>query len=341
MPGNASTLLSTVSQSEFTDLIEKKFSMVSQLVEPMAQQLYISEDLSEHTGNTRRYDEVDTETFASDKPEGSDAAKVRAGVGYNATMTAVRRAAEIDITFEMRRYNKKPQVVNALTNLATFVPQRADLDLTHRFTFATSTSYTDRDGNSVTTTVGNGSALCVAAGALAFVGTTVRNRLLGDAVFSQGALEAAELLGETETLNNFGNKRVVRFNTIVTSSDPGTVRDVRQVLESTADVDAAHAGVLNTYRGQYSHVILPYLATTATGAYDSKKRQWWFLGSFGLGTNGWQAYYGVFEPTNLKTPSSGNNGEDIHNDNWTYGTRGSYGIVTLSGRGLIGSFPTS
>lgn len=340
-PGNSSTLLSTVSQSEFTDLIEKNFSMVSQLVEPMAQQLYIMEDLADHTGNSRRYDEADTETFASDKPEGTDAAKAAAGIGYNVTMNAVRRAREIDITFEMRRYNKKPQVVSAMTNLATFVPQRADLDLTHRLTFATSTSYTDMDGNTVATTTGDASALCVSNHALAFSSSTYRNRVSGDPVFSQGALEAAELLAETNILSNYGEKRVMRFNTIITSTDPGTVRDVRQVLESTADVDAAQSGVLNTYRGQYNHVKLAYLASTAAGAYDSTKRQWWFLASTGMGTNGWQAYYGVFEAPNLKTPAPGNNGDDVHNDNWTYGTRGSYGIVTLAGRGILGAFPTS
>lgn len=340
-PGSSTTWLNTVSQSEFTDLVEKDFSIFGQMVEPQAQQLYIYDNLEAHSGNTKRYDEADTETFASNKPEGSDAVKATAGVGYNMTMTAVRRAAEIEISWEMRRYNKKPQVVTRLTSLNHFCPQRADLDLTHRFTFATSTSYTDLDGTSVTISVGDTNALCVASHSLAFSSTTYRNRLNGDAVFSQGALESVELLTTSDIYSNFGEKRIMNFNTIITSDDPGTIRDVRQVLESTADVDAAHSGVLNTYRGKYRHVVLPYLATTATGARDATKRQWWFLASVGNGEAGWQAYYGVFEPANLKTPAAGNNGEDIHNDNWTYGSRMSYGIVALSGRGIIGSFPTS
>src|SRR3990167_2437970 len=338
-PGNSTSLLNIVSLSEFTDLVEKRFSMVQGLVEPMAQQLFIFDNLESHTGNTKRYDEVDTETFASDKPEGTDAVKATAGVGDNVTMEAVRRAKEIDITWEMRKYNKNPQVVSALTSLNHFVPQRADIDLTHRFTFATSTSYTDMDGNSVTIDVGDDLALCSASHLLAFSATTYRNRISGDPIFSQGALESAELLTTSDVYNNFAEKRVMNFNTIVTSDDPGTIRDVRQVLESTADVDAAHAGVMNTYRGKYRHVALPYLATTAAGARDATKRQWWFLMATGQGVEGWQAYYGVFEPATLHTQAPGNNGEDIHNGNWTFGTTGSYGIVALAGRGVVGSFP--
>jgi len=64
-----------------------------------------------------------------------------------------------DITFEMRSENRHVEVVNSLTNLATFSPQRAAIDLTHRFTFATATSYVDMDGDTVSTVVGDGLAL--------------------------------------------------------------------------------------------------------------------------------------------------------------------------------------
>lgn len=339
--GSSTSLLNSVTLSEFTDNVEKDFSLFNQMVAPAASQMFIYENLEAHTGNTRRYDEADTETFASDKPEGTDAVKARAGVGYNMTMSAVRRAKEIDITWEMRRYNKAPQVVSQLTALNWFCPQRMDIDLTHLLTFSTSSSYTDMDGNSVTVTVGDGNPLSYATHALAFSSTTYRNRLSGDAVFSQGALESMESLTTSDVYSNFGERRVMNFNVIFSSDDPGTVRDIRQVLESTADVDAAHAGVLNTYRGKYRHVVLPYLATTAAGARDSAKRQWWGIAAIGQGTAGWQAYYGVFEAPNLKTPAPGNNGEDVHNDDWTYGARCSYGKVVLSGRGIVFSNPVS
>jgi len=327
---------------EFTDLTEKTFVMVGEHLDLPAQQLFIFDNLAEHSGNTKRYDEVDTETYASRKSEGADASKARAGVAYNITMTAKRIAREIDITFEMRRYNKAPQVVAAMLNLASFCPERVDLDLTHRLTFATSTSYTDQDGDSVTISVGDGLALVSTVHTLDFSASTYSNQVAGNPVFSQTGLEAAELLAVTNILSNYGEKRKMNFNTIVSGDDPNTVNAIKQVLNSTADVDAAHAGVMNTYSGKYRHVVLPNLATDANGAYNSAKRQWWGLIAVnGTAMNSWQAYYGVFEPNNLKTPSAGNNGEDIHNDNWTYGTRMSYGDAILSGRGFIMANPVS
>ena len=343
MASGPTTLLNTVTLSEFVDLTRREWSLNQEMVSVgNAKQLFITSDETANTGNSRIYHEADTETFGELKREGEDAKKAQVGVGYNITVTAKRIAKEIDITWEMRRYNRYPEVEGQLTALNHFCPQRMELDLTHRFTFASSTSYTDLDGDTVATAMGDTYALCYATHGLAFSSSTYRNRVSGDPLMSQGALEAAELLTVTNLLSNFGERRVMNFNTIITGDDPNTCRTVRQILESTADIDAVQSGILNTYKGSYRHVILPYLATTATGAYDSTKRRWWFLGAIGNGSSmSWQAYCGVWENPNLKTPAVGNNLEDGHNDNWTFGTRAAYGIAALSGRGLIGSLPTS
>lgn len=335
----STTLLNTVTLSEFTDLVAKEFAMTQQMVSPVAKKLFIMDDMSANTGDSRRYDEVDTETFASLKREGMDASKAAVGVGYSKTMYAKRIAKEVDITWEMRRYNKKPEVMGQLTSLSHFCPQRIELDLTHRFTFAGSTSYVDMDGETVDITTGDGLSLVNAAHTLKFSASTYRNRVTADPVFSTSALEAAEQLTVSNILSNFGERRVLNFNTIVSSDDPATVREIKKTMQSTADVDQDNPGVINTYKGKYDHVILPYLATTATGAYDSTKAHYWFLMAAGQGVMGWQAYFGQFEAPHLKSPApaEGNNGEDVHNDNWTYGTRAAYGICAISGRGIIGS----
>lgn len=339
MAGNFATWLNTASQPEFSDLVTKQFIFINDKVKPVAAQLFIYENLVGYNSSSKRYDEVDVETFASVKEEGVNAKKAKAGIGYSKTMTAKRVAKEIDISWEMRRYGQQYKVKSQLTSLNEFVNQRTELDLTHVLTFATSTSYTDMDGNTVTTTTGDGYALAYATHTLAFSSSTYRNRIASDPAFSQTGLESAEVLFASDILSNFGERRVMMPNTIITTDEPSLTNDVRKVLESTADVDAAHAGVTNVYSKKYKHVILPYLATDATGARDTTKKRWWGLAS--IGNMGWQAYYGVFEPANLKTPTAGSNGEDVHNDNWTYGCRGSYGIVAVSGRGLVMSCPTS
>jgi len=342
-PGLQTNLLNIVSLSEFTDLVTKKFELSKNMVETnVARQLFIYSDEASNTGNTRRFDEVDIQTFGRLKEEGADAKKASIGVGYYKIMTAKRIAMEIDITWEMRKYNKKPEVINQLTSLNQFGPQRLELDLSHVFTFCNASSYVDLDGKTITTTTGDGNPVVYATHALAFSSDTYRNRVSGDPVFSQGGLEAAESLGVSDVLSNFGERRTLNFNKIVTTDDPNTCRTVRQVLESTADVDSSNSGVKNTYAGSYIHVKLPWLATDNVGSRDATKRRWWFIGAFGQGASAsWQAYLGVWEQANLKTPAPGNNGEDVHNDNWTYGCRISYSNIVLSGRGLIGSLPTS
>lgn len=341
MLSGPTTLLSTLSLPELTDLIRRNFTIVNQRVARNAAELFINDMVGPNSGNSKRYNEVDTQTFARLKREGQNAVKAQAGLGYEKTATAKRIAIEIDITWEMRRYNRDQEIVTAMTTLAEFCPSRQDLDLTHVFTFSNATSYVDMDGATVDNSGGDGLSIINTAHTLAFSPITWSNRVSGDPIFSQGALEAAERLTTTDILNNFGDRRVLNFNTIITGDDPTTCRLVRQILESTADVDAVQAGIVNTYKGKYMHKVLPFLASTATGAKDTTKRQWWFLGAVGQGQMGWQSYYSLYEPANLLTPAPGNNGDNIHNDDWTFGARMAYSIATVTGRGLIGSLPTS
>jgi len=334
--------LNTVTLSEFTDRVEKRWVQDMALIPERAKQLFISSDEAANTGDTRRYDEIDTETYALRMNDGVDAAAAIVQKGYNKIMTCQRIAREISITWAMRRFNKYPEVVARLTSLTHFCPQRMDLDLTHRFTFAEDSSYTNMDGETVTTTVGDGYQVLYATHTLNGVSTTYNNIVTGAPRFSTAGLEAAEAIATTQILSNMGEKRTMEFNTIVTGDDPNTVNRVKRFLQSTADVDGANSGVVNVYKNKYRHIILPNLATTATGAYNSAKTKYWFLVAASGDARGWQAYIGVWEQPHLKTPSpaEGNNGEDVHNDNWTYGCRAAYGIVTVSPRGVIGSLAT-
>lgn len=331
--------LNTVSIYQFTDLIKRDFSVHNDnFVETgKAAKLFIYDDVADHTGDRKRYSEIDTETFASVKPEGDDAAKAHVQYGYEKDCIMRRFAREIDITWEMRRLNKKPEVMTKLQSLNHFVPNRLELDLTHRFTFGTATSYTDVDGYTVDTTVGDTLALISSVHTLRASSSTYSNVITGNPTFSKGGLEIAESIANTNILSNFGERRVMQFNWIVSGDDPTTVNDIKQFLNSTADVDQNNPSVTNVYYKKYMHLVLPYMATTASGAYDSTKAKYWGIVAAGQGQSGWQAYLSVWEAPNLRTPATGNNGEDFHNDNWSYGCRGAYGICAVTGRGVIWS----
>lgn len=339
MEGN---LLNTITFPEFTDLVRREWVATQQMIKPVAKQLYITDPIGKGKGNSKKYDEYDTETYAKLKRQGEAVSKASIGVGYEKTMYKKRIGLEIDITQEMRDENQYPIVGASITNLTHFCPQRIELDATHRLSFGQSTSYTDMDGETVDLTGGDGLAIFSAVHTLKFSATTWSNIVPGNPLFSQGALQSAKLLTTTNILNNFGDKRVLNWNTIITGDDENTVASVKQFLNSTSDVTQNNSGVMNIYQNAYKHLILPQLATTASGANDSTKRLYWFIGALNQGLNGLQAYYGEWEaPHMVATPATGNNMEDGHRDVWSYGTRAGYGFVMVSGRGIIGSFPTT
>lgn len=332
------TEINTLSITDLTSLTQQRFLEGPMLVKDFddAMSLYIRDDIPVNTGSTRIYKEIDGETYASYKGEGADARKARVIIGYNVTMTKRRFAKEIDITYEMRMENRHPEIVSALTDLSQFCYQRMALDMSHRLTFATATSYTDMDGETVSTTVGDGLALVSAVHTLSGSSTTYSNVITGNPLFSKGAFQVARYQSITQILSNFAERRVMTFNTVVTTDDPTTIDSVKVLIQSQTDPTQNNPGVINTYAGQFHLVILPRMATTATGARDTTKDKYWaFIATEGTASQRWQAYVGVWEEPNLKTPAPGNNGEDIHNDNWTYGTRCGFGIVAVSGRGFL------
>lgn len=325
-------MLSTLTLPEFTNLVRIGWQDPANRIPRRARQLFRIDPVGDNNGTERLYGEFDTETFAKRKPEGSDTKKARVGTGYHKLAKLKRYGLEIDITLEMRRYNKYPEVQAQLTNLAGFGTNRQELDLTHRFTFAGATSYVNMDGETVDISVGNGLSLVNSAQTLANSSVTYSNRVSGDPVFSATALEAAQLLSVSSIYSNFGEKRVQAFQYLVTGDYPTVTNEVMRQLQATAQVSAPNAGVPNVFNALYTHIALPYLATTATGAADSAKKNYWFLVS-----NTWSAYLAEWEAENLVTPTPGNNLEDRHADVWTYGVRIGYDIAVVSGRGVIGS----
>lgn len=322
--------LNTISLNDFVKLagviwLKAKDSLVAYA---RSSGMFVEDPVPQNTGNVRDYSEIDLEEYAKFKGQGDQAARARTQQGYTKTLTLYRVAVDIGITYEMRSQNKYPEVTRRLTNLGGLAPNRQDLDLTHRFTFGTATTYTDMDGRTVDISIGDTLALFSTAHTLRGSGTTYRNRLANNPIASKGALEGMEQLVVEQTYNQFGEKVVVPFDIIWHSDDPNTCNTVREYLQSTAAVDpGVNSGVINVYKGKYRDVILPRLATDANGAVDSTKRKYWGLASSTMSS----AYLAEHEPARLKTPANLNAGEEFSTDDWNFGVRAGYGIAIVSG----------
>lgn len=342
-PGNMGTIEATFTFPELSNLVKKMFAETLPQVPLDAKPLFIFKGIPQGQGDSIQVNEQDFTTYAADMPEGLNAKKGNFGVGYHKAVLWHRYGLEYDITYKMRTTAQWLDIVTATVQaLSQAVPQRENLDMTHMITFGNATSYVDQDGFIRDTSTGDGLSLFNAAHTLAFDARTYSNIVPGNPQFSKSALEAAELLTKSNILDNFGKLRRMEFKTIWCADTPTLTNSIMQYIRSVSDPVQANPNVENPYKGKYDILPLSLLATDANGLYDSTKQNWWGIAALmGVGGQRWQAYRVQWEAPRLKPMPTGafssTNAEDVHNDNWTYGSRGTENYASLSGRGIIGS----
>ena len=279
--------------------------------------------IPENTGNTREFSEIDLEEYADNKGQSDQAERAKVQQGYTKTMTKKRVAKDIGISYEMIHENKYQEVVRRLTNLGALVPNRMDLDLAHRLTFMTSTSFSDKNGSTVDTAMGDTYALGYSAHTIKTAATTYRNILANNPRLSKGSLQAMRRLIVEETVNQFGEKVTMSFNTLWTTDDPEDMDMAAELLRSTSNPDQNNAGVINVDQARFTHKFFPRVATDANGAVNTDKRHYWGIYSSANS----QAYLGIWEEAHMKGPEE----EEFSTDDTVFGVRGGYGIVIVSG----------
>lgn len=327
--------ISLLKLPQLGDLIDRKFEKALLEVPQVFKNsnIVVKEPMSMNTGLYKRFSErITTDTYSSLRPEGADSKVAKVQYGYEKDLFIQSRTKQISITKLMRDAGKNREIKDLISILVNTIPNGIELDLTHRLTFAWSTSYTDRDGQVVDTTVWDGLALISATHTLTGAADTYSNQIPSNPAFSKAALAAAEKLAVENTFNNMWVKKVLNFNTIITTDDPDTCNSVKELLNATADVTTSNSGTFNVYKSSYTHLKLPLVATDVRGWVDTSKRKYWFLAS----TEASDLYYSELNAPYIVKPEDAN-GKDISSENWTYLSGGSYGITAVSGRWIKGS----
>lgn len=327
-------LISTLNLPQMVDLVMRDFYDESSKPVRSARQLFI---LDTPVTDRKTFTEFATSRFANNKAQGANSQKSQGGIGYEKTITCKTVAKEVEITLEMRKYAKEMEVKDALTSLADFCADRIELDLTHVFSFGSATSYTDMDGDTVNTATADTKAVFATDHTLAFSSTTYTNIVANAPQFSLGALQSARNLFSTQLFDDYGNKIVKTPNVIVIGDNPVLEDKVMEVLKSTANPTSNNSGVYNPYEGRYSVVKLPYLASTAAGAYDSTKVNYWaVLANTGSMRTGWGGVLLMAQEPTLITPEATKYAaQDVHNFNWTFSTYAMYGYGVVTGKGAV------
>ena len=267
-------VINTISFPDFVSNSEIKWRKRFEEFPKIASVLYDIEDVSVLTSDESSFD---TFSVAKKKEDGQDFAMLNVSQGYKKSWEIYEVGGMTKITWKMRIGNKYREIDQSIEGLATTAAKRMELDLTHRFSFAYETAYTDLDGDSIDITIGDGLALASAVHTVTGSSTTFRNAIANNPPLSKSGLEAGEKLFATQMIDNNGELIFEQPDTIITTNDPTLVNTALEYLHSYGDVDGAHAGIYNPYMGKYRLIVLPYLSTTASGAYDSTKANYWGL----------------------------------------------------------------
>ena len=324
--------ISSYSISQLTDLANRTFLFKNKtLPQIMRKSPFVITDTIPHgTWDTRRYaEDIDADQYAGVRDEGWVARQAKVQYGYEKDSQLYTIAQERSIAKVMRDTGKERDIINRLTFLGEVGPNTIDLDLAHRLTFHTATSYQRTAWGTNTTTnitTGDGLALASTVHTLTGSATTYSNIISGNPQFSKGSLENAEKLFVEETYDNLGVKMYMEPDCIILTDDPNSNNQAKELLHATANVNTSNSGTFNAYSNKYKVVSVPRIATTASWAPDTTKRKYRFLAASKSTT----FYFSVLNEPYLKTPMDGNNGEVFSSEDWNYMCVASYAIAIVT-----------
>jgi hypothetical protein len=283
--------------------------------------------IASNSGDSRRFSEIQREQYATRKPEGEQGDRLRVQQGYTKDMTSYRVAKDVGVTYEQRTQNKYPEVLASLEDMTDLPFNTMELDLSMRISYATATSYTDMDGNTIDTATGDTYCWAYSGHKVKASSSTYRNILANNPRLSKGAMQAMLRMAQENAIDQFGKKIVgINYDILWTTDDPEDCDLVSEHLESTADPESPNSGTKNVNRYRYRHVRLTRVALSASGAVDTDKRHYWGFCSSKYVT----AYLGIWESPHVIPMYELKDGSD----NYQTGVRAGYGIVVVSGRGF-------
>lgn len=279
---------STSTLPQFGDLVNRTFTNLPKTLKNQMRdaKFVITDAIAHGNGDYRRYaQDLSRTRYAGIRAEGNTSGQGVLQYGYEKDAHPYTVSQQFSITKRMKEAGKMNMVHRTVRNIGSIWPDTIDLDLSHRLTFAWSTSYSRTAGGNgavtIDTTVGDGLALINTAHTLTGSATTYSTQITGNPQFSEGALETALKSFVEETYDNLGVKMAVYPDCIITTDDPNTCNEVAKLMKATADTGTSNSGTHNPFWpwGEWSfmHYKLNKLATDANGAPDTTKRKYWFV----------------------------------------------------------------
>jgi hypothetical protein len=335
-------LITTMTTPAIQDLIKKSFITTISGGQPDTVREVFMPETSDFTVDRKRIQEMDRERFAERKGQGQGSAQRGIAQGYNkeivrSTISITRKVAgEEYLALEAHKLSEYAM------NVAKDLVDKIELDMRNYLGYATgATSYVDNGGYTIDLTVGDGLSVFSTAHTLKNSATTYSNILSGAPTLTNTALESAEDFFSYNVLDNYGQRMSIKPNTIITSRKAIMVNRVARILrsespEAISGTANANAGVFNTYKNKYRHLVIEF-DVDQFNVTNSSLSYYWFLAALGgQPEDSFQAYYVRWlSPT--VAPA------EVDQDKWilSFTGRACYGIAAVSGRGILVAKATS
>lgn len=322
------------------DLIKKSF--VKEVHRPGGDvRRVFHKEKQEWTEKLKRIQEMDRERFAEQKVEGQASAQRGTAEGYYKDIVRKTISVTRVVSGEQYKALKAHKLAGYATDVATDVVDKIELDMRNFLGYGSSSSYTDNGGFTVDTTTGDGQPVFDTAHTLKNSASTYSNVLSGAPSLSESSIDDAEDFFKYTVVDNYGKRIKMKPNTIITTNKAIVKNRVKRLLgsmspEAIEGTANANAGVKNTYKDKYQHLVIDF-DVDALDDTDATKSFYWMLASLGGSpSQSFQAYY-VSWMSPMVAPA------EINQDKWTlsFTARAAYGIGAVSAKGIIVSKATS
>lgn len=281
---------------------------------------------------TSEYSGMSSVQTARRRNDGDDAYKGTLKQKYSKNFTQAEIALQYDVTYQMRKFDKYEEIMRGMREMGRAAERRMEQDLAALLSYAWDSSYTNLDGETVTTTAPDGNPLIYAAHTAKGSSTTFSNQL----ATTNSPIDTDVLEALAELFNGFidegdGRLAPVMPDTIITGRHAPTVHTVRRILNST-NLAGSTDNDANTFKNEYKHLIVPFIDLTAgTEARSSSKVRFCFLAALGnKDTNGFRME--VSEDVNLVAPE-----QVLESSAWQFLTRALYDYGTTSAAFIAGT----
>ena len=324
---------------QFTDLIKRTFYKTNETYDHIMLNSSVVKTIAfpKNNGTSVRFAEVvDMTQYAFRTTEGQPFTPLKSQYGYEKDAQIYQIGGIFAIT-KLERDGAKDYldtIGSALRQFITAVPNKRELDLSHRLTFAFVSSYVDNSNVTVDTTCGDGFPLLYNAHQLKGSPKTYNTNPTNGA-FSKGELEVMYNSFANDSFNNLGERVEVTPDLIIIGNNRTLENRVDELTKATADVNSPNPATFNVFRG-IRKLVNPRLYTDAYGSTDLRKQNMWFLAS-----TQWNGImYAELQSPMVSTPADGNNGEDPNTLNWQWTGYASCAISTPSAKWIRGSSGT-